>query len=179
MKGFFCRLFLILPLLILISCSAARDDRIQAELPSTFSKDVTYTIPTCEHAFGEWNTILFPTTAADGLKTRRCTKCGLGESENIPRIEISFTPAPPQYAANGNQILDIAIGSSSAESVAVEIVIDKIGKTVTVRGDQLPDGFSKEDLVNTVAGLLEEEQIIIENFPEFEINVELPDEKKQ
>ena len=119
------RLHMILSIILLLaclsSCKAYHAELLQAEtLPS---------LPVftgCVHLFGEWKTILSPTTVSNGLKTRRCEKCGYPESEEIPKIEVSFHPDSPQYVAGGNPSYDIFIGGSSPESVTpIEIVVDE------------------------------------------------------
>ena len=49
----------------------------------------TETIPQKDHTPGEWETILEPTTEADGKKIKKCTVCGdIIEEEIIPKIKI-------------------------------------------------------------------------------------------
>ena len=44
-------------------------------------------VPATGHSFGEWTVTKAATTTAEGLKERKCSKCGAVETEVIPKLE--------------------------------------------------------------------------------------------
>lgn len=55
------------------------------------------------HVFGEWETIIEPTTESTGLKSRVCLSCGALETQTIPKIEVvpeNFTISIENYTVS-------------------------------------------------------------------------------
>lgn len=167
MRKIFLLSFLLLILFIFASCNESKSD-------------VVFTVnnPICsEHTFGEWNTLINPTSISDGLKQRICTNCGFGETEKIPKNTFSYS-----INENGNKFFEVQVPFNphepSSDNTAensydpIKIVIDEIGKTIIIEGDTFPPNTSIDDIKSNIEQILKDNNINI--TPDFDYDIKIP-----
>jgi len=150
-----------------VSCNASKTDVV-------FTTDN----PICsEHTFGEWNTLINPTSISEGLKQRICTNCGFGETEKIPKITFSYS-----INESGNKFFEVQVSFNPNESCSdntvvdsydpIKIVIDETEKTIIIEGDTLPPNTNIDDIKANIEQTLKDNNINI--TPDFDYDIKIP-----
>lgn len=167
MRKIFSLLFLLLILFIFVSCNDSKSDVV-----------FTANNPICsEHTFGEWNTLISPTSISEGLKQRICTNCGFGETEKIPKNTFSYS-----IDESGDKFFEVKVPfnphESSTDNTAtdsygpIKIVIDETEKTIIIKGDTLPPNTNIDDIRANIEQTLKDNNINIS--PDFDYDIKIP-----
>ncbi|MBE5792210.1 MAG: leucine-rich repeat protein [Clostridia bacterium] len=103
-------------------------------------------IPMLDHVEGEWVIVLEPTSAANGLKEKRCTVCGnVIETEAIPKLRMPGD-VNSDGAVDGRDLIRLA---SYLGGIDVEIN----HSNASVNGDEIVDGRDLLRLAKYLGGL--------------------------
>ena len=88
MKKHVALCLLIAALSLLSACAAAPESetRKQVSVLPEATSDLVQTTDSCDHAFGDWETVIPAQEEKEGLKKRICTRCGTEETEYIPTL---------------------------------------------------------------------------------------------
>ena len=154
-------------LFTLVSCNESKTDFV-----------FTPNDPICsEHSFGEWNTLIHPTSISEGLKQRICTNCGSVETEKISKNVFSYS-----VNENGNKFLEVQVSFDPHESGSdhtvsdfydsIKIVIDETEKTIIIEGDTLPPNTSIDGIKSNIEQTLKDNNINI--TPDFDYDIRIP-----
>ena len=156
--------------LLLVVCGFASCDQNQSEIITAN--------PICsEHEFGEWYTVLKPTTISEGLKQHICSNCGFSETEIVPKNTFSYS-----VTEGGDKFFEVNIplnpqDYTQSEAVTdsynpIKIVIDEESKTIIIEGDALPPNMSINDIKVNVEQTLKDNNMDI--TPDFDFDVKIP-----